>query len=756
MCCGQPNTMSVESRGMCYAHTLEGKNEEEWEPLEAHLRKVAELAAGFSTAFAADEWGRLAGMWHDLGKYSAEFQAYLRKTGRDDAVLEDQPGRVDHSSAGAQHAASRLGTRGEGLILAYAIAGHHAGLPDWDDGISQAGLRQRLQKCIASIDALVPHEVFTAHEGKVPPLHLQFLHPEQRAFRLAFWVRMLFSALVDADFLATEAFMDPSRSATRPSDSTGLERLGTAIDAFLECLKAGSPDTTVNRIRREILDSCRARAVEPPGFFSLTVPTGGGKTLASMVFALRHACKHSLRRVIVAVPFTSIIEQNADVYRAVFAGLGEDIVLEHHSNLDTARESQRSRLAAENWDAPVVVTTNVQLLESLFACRTSRCRKLHRIARSVIVLDEAQTLPVDLLAPSLAALRELVDSYGCSIVLSSATQPALQHRGDFSIGIQDVREIVVDPGSLHERLRRNRIRWEGALLDTQLVERLESHPQVLCVVNTRPHAATLFGRIAADPATYHLSTRMCASHRAQVLSEIRGRLVVGQRCRVVSTQLVEAGVDIDFPVVYRALAGLDSIAQAAGRCNREGQRASGEVFVFAPEAPIPAGHLRQTADTTRELLTQFSDDLSAPEAIRRYFELHYWKKSDAWDRHQIGQCFSWGAAGMHFQYRQAAERFRLIDEMGTPVVVPWGDAGKDIADHLLAGRPPDRALYRKMQRFLVHVRPHELGRLEEQGAIALAPAVEGLTVLTGTQSYDPRSGLRLDVERAYAAEDLVV
>ncbi|MBI4607138.1 MAG: CRISPR-associated endonuclease Cas3'' [Planctomycetes bacterium] len=757
---GQEQPERGGQRWECYAHTREGRPPAEWEPLQAHLLDVAgrtESAAAVFNSASAD-WGRLAGLWHDLGKYSVEFQEYLRRAGSDEANLEERPGRIDHSTAGAQHAARALGQRKEGIVLAYPIAGHHAGLPDWDDGVSQAGLAQRLRRGVPSIVGRAPQGVLTAHGGRVPPLPivLEALNEAGRAFRMAFWIRMLFSALVDSDFLATEAFLEPSRTLERPAAAPDLPRLDSVLEVHLDRLMANAPPTAVNDVRREVLQACRESARDPPGFFSLSVPTGGGKTLASMAFALRHARIHGLRRVIVAVPFTSIIEQNAKVYRDVFSEVGDHVVLEHHSNLDPERETARSRLASENWDAPVVVTTNVQLLESLFACRTSRCRKLHRVARSVVVLDEAQALPVDLLAPSLSALRELVESYGCTVVLCSATQPALQHREDFKIGLRSVRQIAPDPAGLHARLRRARIRWEGPLADADLAERLKLQAQVLCVVNTRPHAAGLFGRIEADPAAFHLSTRLCAAHRSAVLEEVRRRLVQGLSCRLVSTQVVEAGVDLDFPMVYRALGGLDSIAQAAGRCNREGRRHLGEVVVFDPEAAIPAGHLRQTADSARELLERYAGDLASPEAIQSYFELHYWKKSDAWDRREVLGCFVWGPQRMDFKFREAAERYRLITDTGLAVVVPWEDGGRRLVDRLLSEAPLDRSAYRKLQRYVVQIREHELQGLEERGAVTPSRASEGLWLLTGPQSYDGKLGLRLDREQAYAAEDLIV
>jgi CRISPR-associated endonuclease/helicase Cas3 len=404
---------------------------------------------------------------------------------------------------------------------------------------------------------------------------------------------MVFSCLVDADYLATEQFMAPEQAALRPSGQPSISELRDRADSYIDRLAheadQARPGAAVNAHRARVLSACREAARLEPGFFTLTVPTGGGKTLSSLAFALRHAESHGLNRVITAIPFTSIIEQNAAHIRAALGDLNGKLVLEHHSNLDPQQEkaqTQQNRLAAENWDAPVVVTTNVQLLESLFACRTGRCRKLHRIAHSVIVLDEAQALPPGLLAPTLAALRELVRNYGCTIVLCTATQPALEKRANFPIGIDQPRPIIPHGHreELFKGLKRVEVEQAGTLSDDQLVDRLASEDQVLCIVNTRPHAAELFTslcerlgetntverqglEVPAVGSCLHLSANMCPRHRSAVLRLIRRRLETGRPCRVISTQLVEAGVDVDFPVVYRATAGLDAIAQAAGRCN---------------------------------------------------------------------------------------------------------------------------------------------------------------------------------------------
>jgi CRISPR-associated endonuclease/helicase Cas3 len=395
-----------------------------------------------------------------------------------------------------------------------------------------------------------------------------------------------------------------------------------------------------------------------------------------------------------------------------------------------------ARLAAENWDAPLIVTTNVQFFESLFAVSASRCRKLHRIAGSVIVLDEVQTLPVQVLHPSLALLRELARNYRCSVVLCSATQPAVQRRDGFDIGLEHVHELIPDRAPVFSALRRTRIEHAGVLSDAHLAIALAEAHQALCIVNTKRHAAKLFDLLPSEISRFHLSANMCPEHRSQVLSKIKVLLARGDACILVSTQVIEAGVDIDFPTVYRSMAGVDSIAQAAGRCNREGRGPFGRVIVFEPEDPIPAGELRQAATTARELLNDF-DDLLSPEAVDAYFALHYWKRRDEWDRHRVMECFK---SGGELDFREAAGRYRLISEQQLPVIIPWGTCGRALADRVLDGEPPNRGLNRALQRFIVSTYPRTWDALRDTGA-TIIPG-ERLAVLVQEKLYDQNVGLR--------------
>jgi CRISPR-associated endonuclease/helicase Cas3 len=450
-----------------------------------------------------------------------------------------------------------------------------------------------------------------------------------------------------------------------------------------------------------------------------------------------------MRRVVVAIPFTSIIEQTADTYRQALGPLAECALVEHHTNLRPERATRANQFATENWDAPLIVTTNVQLFESLFAAATTPCRKLHRLANSVIILDEAQTLPVELLEPTLCALRELVTNYGCTIVLCTATQPALECRQDFWIGLQNVVPIISNTAELFSAMRRVQVEHIGRISDDALTEHLAGHEQVLCIVNTRAHAARLFDlllQLKNDMSIFHLSTLMCGEHRRRVLQIVRDRLNAKLPCRVVSTQLIEAGVDIDMPVVYRATAGFDSIAQAAGRCNREGLAPMGTTFVFdTDQIPIV---LKLGATTARELW-QIHDDPLAPGAIEDYFRLLYWKRSDAWDKCKIMECMRLDVnrpADLHFQFREIEKRYVLIRDAQLPIFIPFDSTAENLFSELL-NPAVDYVPHRKLQPYLVSVRERELRELERNGVVEAHES--GMWVLLRKDAYKPEKGLDL-------------
>ncbi len=679
------------------AHTPNGKGQ--WHDLLDHMAGVARRAKAFGEKFGAGDWAELAGWWHDLGKCSRSFQVYLHAQGPagPDAHLE-APRRGDHSTAGAIHAVHHNGMRGR--VLAYLIAGHHAGLPDWFPGEADGGsLSQRLnrndlyEQVLAS--GLCYEVAGNGNPTSKPPGGSPHL-----------WIRMLFSCLVDADFLDTEAHFHPERDFLRHA-LPNLEELKPRFDQFLERKAAEALQTgsAVNALRGRVLRECRTRADLAPGLFSLNVPTGGGKTLSSMAFALQHAKAHGYKhqRVIYVIPYTSIIEQTAEVFREIFG----EAVVEHHSNLDPDVETNASRLASENWDAPIIVTTSVQFFESLYTAKPSRARKLHNIVDSVVILDEAQLLPPDLLDPILRAIDDLTAHYGVTCVLSTATQPTLGERRGFGWhfrGLAGIRGIIEDPESLHEAMRRVRIALPTDLERseewTEVAEKLQSHEKVLCIVNKRADARELASLL--PEGALHLSALMCGEHRSRVIKEIKERLNGPGELRVVSTQLVEAGVDVDFAAVYRAIAGLDSIAQAAGRCNREGTRSADEspVVVFIPPTHPPAGLLRKGEQVTRSLVQSGLADALAPSAFRRYFEGLYWS-CNMLDRYGILGLLNPGP-NLELQLRTAGEKFRFIDEAGmAPIVVRYGDSPALI--ERLRKDGSNRELRRKLQRYIVTV-----------------------------------------------------
>lgn len=726
------------------AHVREiTKNQWAKHALEEHLRAVAERAAHFAVTFGSSDWAHVAGVWHDLGKYRPAFQNYIRRASGYDANahIETAPGRVDHSTAGAIYAEEKLGLPGR--VLAYLIAGHHAGLPDYEADITG---RRSLQRRLAegrdkgyvqeTLGAAIPHDILN------PPVPVFRVPGDRDGFHL--WVRMLFSCLVDADFLDTEAFMDPPRATSRQG-YPDIATLLTQLNAHMAKLQHDAEPTPVNAIRQAVYRQCCDKAQSPPGLFSLTVPTGGGKTLSSLVFALRHAERFGKRRVIYAIPYTSIIEQTADVFRDVFKS-SEDVVVEHHSQADSApeKEDARSRLACENWDAPLIVTTNVQLFESLYAARTSRCRKLHNIVDSVVILDEAQMLPPEYLQTICSTIKLLSTHYGVTFVFCTATQPALnsrQHLGQVFTGLDQIEEIIDDVNTLYKQLQRVEVElpqdlhtpvsWEA------LAEDLQQHASVLCIVNSRRDCRSLWELMPAG--TYHLSALMCGQHRSEKIKEIRERLAHGEPIRVISTQLIEAGVDVDFPVVYRALAGLDSIAQAAGRCNRNGKLPHvGQVQVFVPPSS-PQGLLRRGKDKTQELLSGWEEDPLSPEAFQRYFSLFY-GAVDA-DKKSITALTTVNEDG-GLPFRTLAERFQLIDdEDQITVFVRYGE-GDTLLEHL-RHQGPERWLMRKLQRYSVSLYQHDFRRLlQERGLEEVHPEI--YAQVAGTR-YDPDIGFGLDI-----------
>ncbi len=725
------STLSAMSRAPdLFAHSTNRPDQSDWEPLHEHLNAVAGRAETFARSFAAGDLARIAGLLHDLGKAKPGFQARLR------GERSSEP----HSGEGARFAAEELGIAQIGKLIAYAIAGHHAGLAN---GIGHAAGRPAtpLDKRLRDAARLDLPEGIALPALSAPPAPLAGLsrdHP-RASFRLHFFTRMLFSALVDADRLETEAFYDRIEGRQSPRGWNGtLEGLREALDAHLAAF--GPPaEGSINAERARILAHARERADHRPGLFSLTVPTGGGKTLTSLAFALDHALAHGLERVIHVIPYVSIIEQTAAVFRTALRD--DDAVLEHHASfdwdgLDDPGESERLRLAAQNWDRPVIVTTAVQFFESLFANRPGKCRKLHRLARSVIILDEAQMLPLHLLRPCLAALKELARGYGASVVFCTATQPALKKgaEGDgfpAPEGLEpaEVTELAPDPPRLYEAFRRVRVKNAGEIDDARLSEALRERAQALTIVNSRPHARALFDRLEGTEGRAVLTTWMTPAHRRAVLAEVRQRLKDGAPVRLVATSLIEAGVDVDFPCLWREAAGIDSIAQAAGRCNREGRRETGEVFVFrSAEDFRPPDELKQFAEIGRQVLERHEDPLS-PEAVRAYFHELYWRHGiEALDAAKVGEKKVGEKIGimktlreagnqLDFPFADIAAAFRMIKDGALPLVIRGGRWGVPEAElERLRHVPHPGAIARAFQPYQVSVSRSDRAKLFDHGA----------------------------------------
>jgi CRISPR-associated endonuclease/helicase Cas3 len=684
--------------------------------------------------FSAERLARLAGQLHDLGKCTSAFQSRLRGGPSVDHATHGARFLLDLDLSGPDRAATAL--------AAYAIAGHHAGLPDWV-GDGEASLDQRRSKALPPLLGGWREALHLQLSGLLPPTFR--FDPDRVAFQLAFLGRMIFSCLVDADWRDTEAFHDRANGIERPrswaSLAEALPRYLAAYERRMETLERAASDGAVQSLRREVRRHVLSKAGDPPGLFTLTVPTGGGKTLAALGFALRHAQAHGLRRIIFVIPYTSIIEQTTDVLRGV---LGEDDVLEHHSANDIPdaadEEALRDRgldwkmaLAMEDWAAPVIVTTSVQFFESLHANRPSRCRKLQAIAGAVVVIDEAQTLPRGLLRPCIETMRELAANYGASLVLCTATQPAIARSESFPEGLElgpaseRRRELAPDPAGLSLQLRRVTLAHAGWLTDEELCAALAQTAQGLVIVNSRAHALLLYRAAAAQGlgGLYHLTTRQHPNDRRAILAEVRARLSAGLSCRLVATSLVEAGVDLDFPQVWRAISGLDQIAQAAGRCNREGRRPADEsvVTVFRPADHKTPPVLEALALAFERTLEQHADPFG-PEAMRAYFAEVYWREGHGLDEKKLLDpaegVFKRNGQELDFRYRRCAALFKMIEDTQVPIFVPGKDeAALEALDALSDPSVRPRDPLRKLVGFTVPVFPKARDRLLAAGQVAL-------------------------------------
>ncbi len=701
--------------------------------LNEHLKSTAELAAQFASEFGNNDWAELCGLLHDLGKYHPDWQRYIRKeTGYydEEAHIENYSGRPNHSGAGAIYIFEKFKNSPVAKTLAYVVAGHHSGLPDWVGQLNERiESESYITKPIREIEE-AKHFLETSIPSSLPSIFQNTVLDKEQ---LHLWIRMLFSCLVDADFLDTESYMSGKREVKYKS----LEELKELFDKYM---LTKSSEGELNKKRNEILNQCRKKANSDIGFFSLTVPTGGGKTLSSMAFALEHAIKHNKKRIIVAIPYTSIIEQTAEIFKSVF---GEDQVVEHHSNLDPAKENHKNRLASENWDAPIIVTTNVQLFESLLGNRTSVCRKLHNIVNSVIILDEAQMIPTQYLKPILSVLKGLVNYFGVTVLLMSATQPALQGKigvePNIINGLENVREIIDKPDELSKTFKRVNffipeeinVRKEWS----EIAEKLQQHSQVLCIVNKRDDCRALH-RLMPE-GTIHLSGYMCGEERSEVIREIKKKLNDNKTIRVISTQLVEAGVDIDFPVVYRALTGLDSIAQAAGRCNRENKlKDGGNVYVFTPPTPSPQGFLRKCEDAGKAILRNFSGTEFKPSLYIEYFKYLY-SNLNSFDEVDFHSHLVRDAKDFEFQFKTFAENFNMIDDKKQiSIIVQYKDSYKLIEQIRFTGASKD--MLRKLQRYIVNIPIYVFNKINMTGYLE---NIGGYWVQKDPNLYKPGTGL---------------
>lgn len=748
--------------------------------LKEHLEEVAHQAAQFAAEFDSKDWGYIAGLFHDLGKYDQSWQDYLKYETGYDTSRKGKKGQ--HSLPGAlalvQKTQKAGFPRGMQLLLAYVVAGHHAGLADWSlkggtlqQRLYEEGINQSLRGT-PLCRALMAQEAQELYEYRLPT---QFpLVRREQLESIPLWIRMIFSCVVDADSLNTEKFEASSTASLREGFDT-ISVLSEKLDSFLSEKAHASAPTPLNMRRQEILSNCQEAALWLPGFFSLTVPTGGGKTLSSLSFGLRHAKKFGKKRVIVGIPFTSIIEQTALVYKygtddldEIDEGatlLGAKNVIEHHGSFviddEESEEYLRHRLITENWDAPLIVTTNVQLFESLHSCRRSQCRKLHNIANSVIILDEAQSLPGEYLQPILETLKLLVRDFNVTVVFSTATQPAFE--GEIGSapqgfgGIEGVREIISNPHDLAASLSRTIIEIDDASskLDSwdELADKLVGYHQVLCIVNTRADCLDLYHAMPSEN-TWYLSGLMCPEERTVYISDIKKNLRAGKPVRVISTQLIEAGVDIDFPVVFRALTGLDSIVQSAGRCNREGRaEKKGNVFVFWPpeQASKLRGSLRRAADSTISLMSTGELNFENPAMFKRYFARYYSDVPD-FGKENYDKCFRNNALEAHFEFRSYSDNFHLIDDVMQRTILVYykneqkGLDSKDLIEQfkeqVLQGYSDVKTM-RKLQRFSVGVPEYRYRELLENHRIQ---EIGGVGIQVEENLYVVGKGLDFDCE----------
>lgn len=692
-----------------------------------HCEGVAELAKKFADEFCMGQWGYVMGSLHDKGKEKKDFQEYIQD-------VNDIPGHKNYTYSEKTHAyvgalVAKRNYASLADLITNQIAGHHTGLYDYDE----------LRDIILTKE--IPDDVDV--NVKKTDLQVDSLRAYSQSEHIHHLYRMLFSCLVDADFLDTERFMCPESFAMR-KNATSMEELKCLLQAKLDEF-VHMPSTPVNDIRRQVQSECLNASSLPPGFFSLTVPTGGGKTISSIVWAVNHAIKNGKKRIIIAIPYTSIIVQTASVLKSIF---GEENVLEHHSNVDFEQCTDpalrhQMKLATENWDYPVVVTTNVQLFESMFSNKPSVCRKLHNICNSVLILDEVQTLPTDFLQPIVDSLKCYEKHFGVSVLFTTASQPILSgviegcNPKSAFCGIDIIHEIVPTGLKLHNSLRRVDLDInETGMTYDEVADKIRRHNRVLCIVNTRRDAKELYDRLSGEKVI-HLSRMMCPAHVRKTIDYVKEVLQdEEQHLQVIATQLIEAGVDIDFPVVYRQEAGLDSVLQAAGRCNREGKLdiCTTHVFSLSKERPLPRGTM-QDGNNARKSLSQASDWF-APETMLHYFEQYYCRR-DTFDKKKIRE-FLYKPQEMCFE--SAAKEFLLIDDTSVPIIVNWENSMELVTK--LEQEGPSYKLMKSLGQYTVSIRQNDFKKLLTTGLVE--ETIKGIYVIKDKSQYDDKVGLLLD------------
>lgn len=709
-----------------YAHSRIGEagdSKPELQSVKDHLEGTAKLCSEFASQFGAASEGKLIGLAHDIGKCTKAFQKKL---------LENGP-KTDHSTAGAILCLKEKND----IFAAACVAGHHSGLPNF-------GNPKVDQSDSKTVCGRIKKGIEKNYLENCEKCDIELPKSQQEIFKHdclkdAFITKMLYSCLVDADFLDTEEFMNFGKVSRGEYDDFPklLDRLNSYVS------KWKNPTTKLNRLRTEILETCENAGKNERGIYTLTVPTGGGKTIASLSFALNHAVKNNMQHIVYVVPYTTIIEQNAKVFSDI---LGSGNVLEHHCGVlydidDSATEEEKKKaLATENWDMPVIVTTAVQFFESIYSNKSSKCRKIHNLANSVVIFDEAQMLPMQHLAPCIAAVSALPELFNSTVVLCTATQPVI---GDlvkrFSPSLS-IREICPQSEKLFDFFKRVRFEKEGVFSDDELSELLSNKNQVLCVVNSRKAANTIYKKLSQE-GSFHLSTLMVPEHRMKTVEEIRKRLKGNEPCRVVSTSLIEAGVDLDFPAVFRELSGLDSILQAAGRCNREGKRTAEEsiVTVFERTEKAPSIFSRQISSTKEAL--SLSKGIESPEAIKQYFKSYRSFAGDSIDKDDIIRAFQKGVDGCYYPFEYVAKKFHLIDNNTKTVYVPYGE-GADLIKRLKNGERTKK-LFRGLGKFSVNIYENHYKDLFSAGDITV---FDDFAVLENMNIYDEKTGLSLSAE----------